>query len=141
MDYDYFMKSCGILLARSGSPKLAILLLVVVADNPLLADQPVADQYPGSVLYSRPVQVIPGVWSAIGATATPTYENAGHNNNLSFIVTGDGVVVINSGASYLLARRCTRKSKASPGSRSSLSSTKTGRVMQCSATTFGWSRP
>jgi len=49
------------------------------------------------------VEVIPHVWSAIGATAPPTYENAGHNNNLSFLVTGDGVVVINSGASYKLA--------------------------------------
>ncbi len=98
------MKSCGTLLARSSRPKLPILLLVLVAANPLLAAQPAADQYPGSVLYSRPVEVIPGVWSAIGATAPPTYENAGHNNNLSFIVTGDGVVVINSGASYLLAQ-------------------------------------
>ena len=34
------------------------------------------------------------VFSAIGATAPPTYENAGHNNNLSFIVTGDGVIWI-----------------------------------------------
>jgi glyoxylase-like metal-dependent hydrolase (beta-lactamase superfamily II) len=48
--------------------------------------------------------VIPHVWSAIGATAPPTYENAGHNNNLSFIVTGEGVVVINGGAAYGLAK-------------------------------------
>jgi len=48
--------------------------------------------------------VIPHVWSAIGATAPPTYENAGHNNNLSFIVTGDGVVVVNGGAAYMLAK-------------------------------------
>ena len=64
----------------------------------------IPDAYPQSVLYSKPVEVIPGVFSAIGATAPPTYENAGHNNNLSFIVTGDGVVVVNSGASYLLAK-------------------------------------
>jgi glyoxylase-like metal-dependent hydrolase (beta-lactamase superfamily II) len=44
------------------------------------------------------------VFSAIGATAPSSYDNAGHNNNLSFIVTGDGVVVINSGGSYLLAK-------------------------------------
>ena len=44
------------------------------------------------------------MFSAIGATAPPTYENSGHNNNLSFIITGDGVVVINAGASYLLAQ-------------------------------------
>ena len=68
-----------------------------------LADQSIPDQYPGSMLYQKPVEVIPHVWSAIGATAPPTYENAGHNNNLSFIVTGEGVIVVNGGASYLLA--------------------------------------
>jgi len=49
------------------------------------------------------VEVIPHVFSAIGATAPPTYENAGHNNNLSFVVTDAGVVVINAGASSRLA--------------------------------------
>jgi len=68
------------------------------------ASQNVPDKYPQSLLYSEPVEVIPHVWTAIGATAPSTYENAGHNNNLSFIVTGDGVVVVNSGASYLLSR-------------------------------------
>ena len=48
--------------------------------------------------YQPVIEVIPNVWSAIGATAPPTYENAGHNNNLSFIITGDGVVVVNGGA-------------------------------------------
>ncbi|MEL6169728.1 MAG: MBL fold metallo-hydrolase [Pseudomonadota bacterium] len=71
---------------------------------PLAASEDIADQYPGSVLYSKPVEVIPHVWSAIGATAPPTYENSGHNNNLSFIVTGDGVIVVNGGAAYLLAK-------------------------------------
>ena len=70
---------------------------------PALADENIADQYPGSALYSKPVEVIPHVWSAIGATAPPSYENTGHNNNLSFIVTGDGVVVVNGGAAYILA--------------------------------------
>lgn len=69
-----------------------------------LASEDIADQYPGSALYSKPVEVIPHVWSAIGATAPPTYENSGHNNNLSFIVTGDGVIVINGGAAYILAK-------------------------------------
>ena len=68
-----------------------------------LASEDIADKYPQSVLYNKPVEVIPGVFTSIGATAPPTYENAGHNNNLSFIITGDGVVVINSGASYKLA--------------------------------------
>ncbi|MBN9887732.1 MBL fold metallo-hydrolase [Salipiger abyssi] len=67
------------------------------------AHEDIADQYPQSELYDKPVEVIPHVWSAIGATAPPTYENSGHNNNLSFVVTGDGVVVINGGASARLA--------------------------------------
>jgi glyoxylase-like metal-dependent hydrolase (beta-lactamase superfamily II) len=79
---------------------LALLLLTASA---AFASEDIPDQYPQSVLYSKPVEVIPHVWSAIGATAPPTYENAGHNNNLSFIVTGDGVVVVNGGASWKLA--------------------------------------
>lgn len=63
-----------------------------------------SDEYPGSLLFSKPVEVAPGIWSAIGATAPPSYENSGHNNNLSFIITSEGVVVINAGASYLLAQ-------------------------------------
>jgi glyoxylase-like metal-dependent hydrolase (beta-lactamase superfamily II)/rhodanese-related sulfurtransferase len=62
------------------------------------------DKAPDSFLYSMPEEVIPGVWSAIGATAPGTYENSGHNNNLSFIITEDGVVVVNAGDSYLLAQ-------------------------------------
>ena len=79
---------------------LAFLMLV----SPALASEDIADQYPASALYSKPIEYIPGVWSAIGATAPPTYENAGHNNNLSFIVTGEGVVVVNGGAAYILAK-------------------------------------
>ncbi|WP_317057913.1 MBL fold metallo-hydrolase [Roseovarius rhodophyticola] len=78
--------------------------IALVLACPALADENIADQYPGSALYSKPVEVIPYVWSAIGATAPPTYENTGHNNNLSFIVTGDGVIVINGGAAYVLAK-------------------------------------
>ncbi|MEM9248872.1 MAG: MBL fold metallo-hydrolase [Pseudomonadota bacterium] len=77
--------------------------LLLVAATPALASEDIPDQYPGSPLYSKPIEVIPHVWSAIGATAPPTYENSGHNNNLSFIVTGDGVIVINGGAAYILA--------------------------------------
>ncbi|MEM6465453.1 MAG: MBL fold metallo-hydrolase [Pseudomonadota bacterium] len=78
-------------------------LALTLAASPLWASEDIVDQYPGSPLYSKPIEVIPNVWSAIGATAPPTYENSGHNNNLSFIVTGDGVVVINGGAAYILA--------------------------------------
>ncbi|WP_146344666.1 MBL fold metallo-hydrolase [Phaeobacter marinintestinus] len=67
------------------------------------ASEDIADQYPQSELYSKPVEVIPHVFSAIGATAPPTYENSGHNNNLSFIVTDEGVIVVNAGASSRLA--------------------------------------
>lgn len=82
-----------------GSAVLALLL----AGSTVSASEDIADKYPNSLLYDKPFEVIPGVFSAIGATAPPTYENAGHNNNLSFIVTGDGVVVINGGAAYALA--------------------------------------
>ena len=62
------------------------------------------DAAPRSFLYAMPQEVIPGVWSAIGATAPGTYENSGHNNNLSFIITKEGVVVVNAGDNYLLAQ-------------------------------------
>jgi glyoxylase-like metal-dependent hydrolase (beta-lactamase superfamily II) len=67
------------------------------------ASEDIKDKYPQSELYNKPVEVIPNVFSAIGATAPPTYENSGHNNNLSFVITTEGVVVINSGASVALA--------------------------------------
>lgn len=85
---------------------------LALAATSALADEDIADQYPGSPLYSKPVEVIPHVWSAIGATAPPTYENSGHNNNLSFIVTGDGVIVINGGAAYILAEALHAEIKA-----------------------------
>lgn len=85
--------------------RLYLALLVLLAFvYPAAGSESIPDQYPASELYSKPVEVIPHVWSAIGATAPPLYENSGHNNNLSFIVTGDGVVVINGGASYRLAK-------------------------------------
>lgn len=77
-----------------------------------LSSEDIADQYPQSDLYSKPVEVIPHVFSAIGATAPPTYEISGHNNNLSFIVTDEGVVVINGGASYRLAAALHEEIKA-----------------------------
>ena len=58
-----------------------------------------SDKAPDSMLYDKPQQVIEGVWSAIGATAPSRYENSGHNNNLSFVITSDGVLVVNDGAS------------------------------------------
>ncbi|TVP88601.1 MAG: MBL fold metallo-hydrolase [Thioalkalivibrio sp.] len=64
----------------------------------------VPDKAPESFLYSMPQEVSEGVWSAIGATQPHTYENSGHNNNLSFVITDDGVVVVNAGDNYLLAK-------------------------------------
>lgn len=84
--------------------KILATTLAVALTGPVLASEDIPDQYPQSELYSKPVEVVPHVFSAIGATAPPTYENAGHNNNLSFIVTGDGVIVVNGGASYRLAK-------------------------------------
>ncbi|NNG13727.1 MAG: MBL fold metallo-hydrolase, partial [Gammaproteobacteria bacterium] len=63
-----------------------------------------SDKAPDSMLYDKPRWVFDGVWSAIGATAPSTYENSGHNNNLSFVITPAGVLVVNAGASYLLAK-------------------------------------
>ncbi len=63
----------------------------------------VGDKAPETALFSKPVKVADNVWSAIGATAPGTYENGGHNNNLSFIITTDGVVVVNAGDNYQLA--------------------------------------
>ena len=88
------------------APILAVLAM------PVAASEDIADMYPQSPLNSKPVEVIPHVWSAIGATAPPTYENTGHNNNLSFIVTGDGVVVVNGGAAYVLAEALHEEIKA-----------------------------
>ncbi len=64
----------------------------------------VSDYEPNSILYRKPVKVIENVYSAIGATQPNTYENSNHNNNLSFIVTTDGVLVFNAGGSYLVAQ-------------------------------------
>lgn len=87
-------------------------LLIAFCATAAQANENIADQYPGSALYSAPVEFIPGVFSAIGATAPPTYENSGHNNNLSFIVTGEGVVVINGGGAYVLAEALHEEIKA-----------------------------
>ncbi|MGG7566063.1 MBL fold metallo-hydrolase [Rhodovulum sp. DZ06] len=79
---------------------------------PAMASEDIPDQYPQSALYSKPVELAAGVWSSIGATAPPTEANAGHNNNLSFIITGDGVVVVNAGANNALAAALHEEIKA-----------------------------
>ncbi|WP_278921004.1 MBL fold metallo-hydrolase [Pseudophaeobacter profundi] len=96
------------------TPLFAALAVASLASS-VLASEDIADQYPQSELYSKPVEVIPHVFSAIGATAPPGYDNAGHNNNLSFIVTSEGVVVINAGASNALAAALHAEIKAETG--------------------------
>ena len=44
------------------------------------------------------------VYSAIGATDAPSKANKGHNNNLSVVISNNGVLVVNGGASYKLAK-------------------------------------
>ena len=63
-----------------------------------------SDKAPNSQLYDLPTKVVDGVWSAIGATSPGTYANSGHNNNLSFVITSEGVLVVNAGDNYLLAK-------------------------------------
>ena len=89
-----------------------LLGLSLILATPLFASEDIADQYPQSPLYSKPFEVIPNVFSAIGATAPPSYENSGHNNNLSFILTGEGVIVVNGGAAYILAEALHQEIKA-----------------------------
>lgn len=66
--------------------------------------QRLADNYPESILFNKPQKIIDGVYSAIGETWPSTIENSGHNNNLSFIIGNDAVLVMNAGGSYLLAQ-------------------------------------
>ncbi|WP_298806007.1 MBL fold metallo-hydrolase [uncultured Lentibacter sp.] len=91
---------------------LAATALAAWGASAAVASEDIADQYPQSELYSKPYEFIPHVYSAIGATAPPTYENAGHNNNLSFVVTPEGVVVVNGGASARLAAALHEEIKA-----------------------------
>jgi len=91
-------------LLRFEIQQLLLAIATFLFCNMASASEDIADKYPESMLYNKPVEVIPNVWSAIGATAPPDYDNTGHNNNLSFIVTGNGVIVINGGAAYKLAK-------------------------------------
>jgi len=90
--------------------KHALGILPVLFFSSILLSVPTAsradddpDKYPESPLYAKPIEVAEGVWSAIGATQPPTYENSGHNNNLSFVIGERGVLVVNGGAAYILA--------------------------------------
>ena len=72
-------------------PKFLLTLALLWLLQPLQA--PWADGYR---LPSR--EIAPGVYALIGDTDGRTYENHGLNNNLGFIVTDAGVLLIDSGA-------------------------------------------
>lgn len=55
-------------------------------------------------LVFTPQMVAPNVYAFIGDTGMRTYENEGMNANAGFIVTVHGVVVVDSGPSYLVAK-------------------------------------
>jgi glyoxylase-like metal-dependent hydrolase (beta-lactamase superfamily II) len=52
----------------------------------------------------EPLKVAPDVYAFIGDTAGRTYKNEGMNANTGFIVTTAGVVVVDSGSTYLVAK-------------------------------------
>lgn len=62
------------------------------------------DFYLESPLYNKLKKVSDGVYTSIGATQPPRYENNGHNNNLGFIEGKDFGVVWNAGGNYMLAK-------------------------------------
>lgn len=55
-------------------------------------------------LVLQPVQIAPNVYAVIGDLAGQTYENDGLNNNLGFVVSDKGVLVINTGPSQRVAK-------------------------------------
>lgn len=57
-----------------------------------------------AALQLTPVQVAPNVYAFIGETGMRTYQNEGMNANTGFIVTKAGVVIVDSGPSYLVAK-------------------------------------
>lgn len=68
---------------------------------------PVALALPGLAIAYTPKaeKVVENVYAIVGPTDDRTYDNDGLNNNLGFVVTGEGVVLIDSGASKLGAQR------------------------------------
>ena len=55
-------------------------------------------------LVLTPVPVAPDTYAVIGDLGGQTYENEGLNNNLGFVVTDDGVLVINTGPTARVAK-------------------------------------
>jgi glyoxylase-like metal-dependent hydrolase (beta-lactamase superfamily II) len=57
-----------------------------------------------SAVEFSPVQVSNNIYAFIGDTGMRSYENEGMNANAGFIVTKAGVVVVDSGSTYLVAK-------------------------------------
>lgn len=55
-------------------------------------------------LQLSPIQVSPGVYAFIGETGMRTFDNEGMNANAGFIITKVGVVVVDSGPTYQVAK-------------------------------------
>jgi len=91
--------SCSLLRLRKAALAFSLSLFSL---SSVWAQSP-ADKDPESVLYDRPIKVAENVYSAIGATQYYSYDNGGHNNNLSFVIGNESVLVVNGGASYQLA--------------------------------------
>lgn len=53
----------------------------------------------------RFTEITPGVHVFVGEMGGRTYDNEGMNANVGFVVTKDGVVVIDSGSSYQVAKK------------------------------------
>lgn len=58
-----------------------------------------------------PREIAPGIYAFIGDTGMRTYENEGMNANSGFIVTSEGVVVIDSGPTWQVAKEIHRAIK------------------------------
>jgi len=75
-------------------PSFALLFVSAILLSPVYAAEPIFS----------PVEVAPGIYAVVGDLGGPSYENEGQNSNLGFIVTPEGVVAINTGASARVAR-------------------------------------
>ena len=79
-------------VARSGWAILAAILLALAS-------------HPARAVDVRFVPVVEGVYAHIGDTGGRSYENEGLNANIGLIVTTQGAVLIDSGASFQSARQ------------------------------------
>lgn len=59
---------------------------------------------PALALTLKPQQVAPGVYAFIGETGGRTYANEAMNATTGFVVTSDGVVVIDSGSTFQVGK-------------------------------------